>query len=154
MRTDDALAFLKVHHAAVRGLAVKDYAAHVIDDWAPIPIRKADVQRFLENLDSEIRLVAERDGAIVGVGALVLGSCELRACYVDPAAIRQGVGSAIVSRIECIARDHGLAHLNLDSSVTAEPFYSALGYIVRERDEHIRASGVRMPCVRMHKALT
>jgi putative acetyltransferase len=112
------------------------------------------VQRFLANSDSEIRLVAERDGVIVGVGALVLANGELRACYVAPAAIRQGVGSALVSRIERIARDNGLPDLNLESSVTAEPFYSALGYLVRERGEHIRESGVRMPCVRMHKILT
>ena len=55
--------------------------------------------------------------------------------------------------IEEIARNHGLAFLQLDSSVTAEPFYRALGYEVRERGEHVLSSEQRMACVRMEKRL-
>ena len=79
------------------------------------------------NHDDEIRLVAELDGELVGIGALVLADSELRACYVVPAAARKGVGSALVAEIERIARQHGLTHLELLSSLTAEPFYRALG---------------------------
>ena len=43
---------------------------------------------------------------------------------------RFGVGTAIVREIERIARDHGLTHLNLESSVNAELFYATLGYEV------------------------
>jgi putative acetyltransferase len=153
MRTEDARSFLEVHHAAVRGLAAKDYPQQTIEDWAPIPIVEDDVRHFLANRDNEIRLVAELDGTIVGIGALVLANSELRACYVTPAATRQGVGSALVSKIERIARDNSLSHLQMDSSVTAEPFYAALGYDVRQRGEHILGSGRRMPCVKMHKTL-
>jgi putative acetyltransferase len=153
IRTADARAFLEVHHAAVRGLAAKDYPQQVIDDWAPLPITEDDVRHLLKNPDNELRLVAELDGAIAGIGALVLANSELRACYVAPQAVRQGVGSALVANIERIARENGLTCLCVDSSLTAEPFYRALGYVVRERGEHVRASGMRMPCVRMHKSL-
>jgi putative acetyltransferase len=153
MRTADARAFLEVHHAAVRGLAAKDYPPSVIDDWAPLPITDENVRHFLENPDKEMRLVAELNGAIVGIGALVLASNELRACYVSPDAVRQGVGSALVARIERIAREDGLTSLHVDSSVTAEPFYRALGYGIRERGEHVRRSGLRMLCVKMHKSI-
>lgn len=152
MRTADALAFLEVHHAAVRGLAAKDYPQQVIDDWAPLPITEDDIRYFLKNPDSELRLIAELDGAIAGIGALVLGNSELRACYVVPEAVRHGVGSALVANIERIARENGLTHLHVDSSLTAEPFYCALGYVVRERGEHIRRSGLHMSCVKMHKS--
>jgi putative acetyltransferase len=118
-----------------------------------LPITDENVRQFLENPDKEMRLVAELNGAIVGIGALVLASNELRACYVDPDAVRQGVGSALVARIEQIARDDGLTYLHVDSSVTAEPFYRALGYGVRERGEHVRRSGLRMLCVKMHKSI-
>lgn len=154
MRTEDARAFLEVHHAAVRGLAANDYAQAVIEDWAPIPVTQRNVEKFLANSDGEIRLIAEIDGRIVGIGALVLGNSELRACYVAPEAARIGVGSAIVREIERIARASGLSHLQLDSSVTAEPFYRALGYAVREVSEHTLASGTPMACVKMEKALT
>jgi putative acetyltransferase len=36
MRSEDARAFLDVHHAAVRGIAAKDYPLAVIEAWAPM----------------------------------------------------------------------------------------------------------------------
>ena len=154
MLNDDAAAFLQVHHAAVRGIAAGDYPPEVVEDWAPMPITDQSIARFLANPDGELRLVAETEGRIVGIGALVLARSELRACYVAPQAARSGVGSALVHALERIARDNGLAHLQMDSSVTAEPFYLAHGYTVRGRGEHALSSGRRMACVRMEKVLT
>jgi putative acetyltransferase len=125
MLNSDARACLEVHHAAVRGIAAKDYPTEVVEDWAPMPVTEKSIERFLINSDGELRLVAEIDGRIVGVGALVLANCEFRACYVAPEAARRGVGSALVREIERIARDNGLAYLQVDSSVTAEAFYAA-----------------------------
>ena len=153
MRDGDARSFLEVHHAAVRGIASKDYPQTVIEDWAPLPITEKRVSRFLTNPDNEVRLVAEIEGEIVGIGAFVLEKNELRACYVAPNAFRIGVGSALVREIEEVARRHGLDRLQMDSSVTAEPFYRALGYTVSERGEHVLGSGQRMACVKMEKSL-
>lgn len=153
MRDDDARPFLEVHHAAVRGIAAKDYPQAVIEGWAPLPITEKGIAGILTNPDNETRLVAESDGKVVGIGALVEAKNELRACYVAPDASRKGVGSALVRRIESIARSRGLTFLQLDSSVTAEPFYRALGYEVRARGEHVLGSGQRMTCVKMEKRL-
>ena len=153
MNDDDARSFLAVHRAAVRRIAVKDYPRAIIEDWAPLPITKMTVASFLENPDDEIRLVAETNGEIVGIGALVKARSEFRACYVAPDASRKGVGSAIAREIEKIARNHGLAYLQLDSSVTAERFYMTLDYQVRGRGEHVLGSGQRMACVKMEKRL-
>ena len=153
MQADEARRFLEIHHESVRGLAAKDYPATVIEAWAP-PITDERLQRFLQNRDSEIRLVAELDGTSAGIGAIVVGNSELRACYVLPNAARRGIGSAIVAEIERIAREHGLNHLTLESSVTAEPFYAALGYgIVEKLGEYAIAPGVRMSAVKMRKQL-
>jgi putative acetyltransferase len=151
MRPEDARGFLEVHHAAVRGIAARDYPPAVIEHWAPLPVTDKDIEQFLVNRDGEIRLVAEIDGAIVGVGAIILAKSELRACYVEPGAARKGVGSALVHAIERIACARKLPFLELDSSLTAEPFYTALGYEVRARGEHVLDSGRSMACVRMRK---
>jgi putative acetyltransferase len=153
MRPADARAFLEVHHAAVRGLAAKDYPQAVIEDWAPLPLTDKVVERFLLNPDNEIRLVAEHDGKIVGIGAIVVDKAELRACYVTPEASRKGVGSALVREIERIAQQRGLGFLVLDSSMTAEPFYLAQGYAVLEQGVHILRAGQAMACVKMVKTL-
>jgi putative acetyltransferase len=149
----DARSFLQVHHAAVRGIAARDYPQAIIEDWAPLPITERSIAAFLANPDNEVRLVAEIDGEVVGIGACVLEKNELRACYVAPNASRKGVGSAIVRAIEKIALNNGLASLQMDSSLTAAPFYCALGYAVTERGEHVRHSGQRMACVKMEKSL-
>jgi putative acetyltransferase len=152
MRPADARHFLEIHHAAVRGIAAKDYATSVIEAWAR-PITDEAIERFLANRDREVRLVAETDGTLVGIGAIVVNNSELRACYVAPSAARRGVGSALVAEIEHIAREHRLDHLELESSITAEPFYSALGYQVASRGELFLSPGVPMAAVKMRKRL-
>lgn len=153
MLDKDARTFLEVHHAAVRGIAAKDYSIEVIEDWAPLPVTEKSIEEFLTNRDNEIRLVAEFNGRIVGIGCLVVANGELRACYVLPEAVRKGVGSALVLEIERIARNHGLDYLQMDSSVTAERFYLHHGYAVRHHSEHALRSGRRMACVKMEKTL-
>jgi putative acetyltransferase len=153
MRPDEARRFLEIHHAAVRDIAAKDYPASVVEVWAPLPITDVTIERFLTNRDHEIRLMAEVDGELVGIGVVVLNESELRACYVVPSAVRRGVGSALVGEIERVAREHGLIDLQLESSLTAEPFYAALGYRVEKRGELVLAPGVPMASVKMRKRL-
>jgi putative acetyltransferase len=153
IRDGEARSFLEIQRAAVRGLAAEDYPRSVIEEWAPVPVTDTAVAFFRLNHDEEIRLVAELEGQLAGIGALVLGGSELRACYVTPAAARKGVGSALVAEIERIARQHELTHLELHSSLTAEPFYRALGYVVEDRIEHVLGSGKRMAAVKMRKSL-
>jgi putative acetyltransferase len=154
MRPEDARAFLEVHHAAVRDAAANDYPAEVIDAWAPAQITDEAVAFVRANPEGEIGLIAEIGGRIVGVAALVVTNAELRACYVAPEANRRGVGSALIRKLEHVARERGLAFLELDSSVTAAPFYESLGYEIRELGEHVLANGQRMACVKMRKALS
>jgi putative acetyltransferase len=151
MRSEDARAFLEVHHNAVRRLAADSYPSDVIEAWAPLPISEEHVQFVRANADHEFRLVAESDGEIIGVGCLIAQASELRACYVAPSAARKGVGSAILREIERAACDRGVMTLWADSSLTAEQFYQANGYEVCGRGEHVLNNGVRMACVRMRK---
>jgi putative acetyltransferase len=153
MRQEDALAFLEVHHAAVRDLASKDYSREVIEAWAPMPISHHHVAGVQLNPDGEYRLVAEIDGRVVGIGCIVAQTNELRACYVAPSACRRGVGTALLRQIELAAREQGCTYLEADSSLTAEPFYSSNGYHVRERAEHVLQNGQRMACIKMRKAI-
>jgi putative acetyltransferase len=152
MLADEARAFLEIHTRSVRGLAASHYPPEVIEAWV-VPMTEEYLRGFIKNQDKEIRLVAEVDGSLVGLGCLVVQNAELRACYVAPEAARKGVGSALVREIERLAREHGLDHLHLDASTNAEPFYSALGYEVVERGEHVWPSGQRMEAVMMRKAL-
>jgi putative acetyltransferase len=153
MRPAEARQFLEVHHSAVREIASRDYAAAIIESWAPLPITDEAIEVFLANPGEEIRIVAVSGEEIIGIGALVLSTGELRACYVSPKAVRRGVGTALVLEIERIAKEQGVWHLHLVSSLTAEPFYRSLGYEFLDRSEHILNTGQRMACIRMEKQI-
>lgn len=147
----DAEPFLKVHHAAVRGTAATDYPASVIEAWAPT-IRDAHIEHVRAD-QTGIKIVAEHDGEIVGIGEVAPHAGELRACYVSPLHGRKGIGRVIVTELEAIALRKGASSLWLDSSLTAEAFYQQLGYKVVERGEHRLANGVRMACIKMSRNL-
>jgi putative acetyltransferase len=145
IRPEDARAFLEVHHAAVRGLASKDYSSEVIEAWAPMPISPQHVEGVQSNLEGEYRLVAEIDGRLVGISCIVAQKNELRACYVTP--------SALLREIERAAREQGMTYLEAESSLTAERFYSSSGYLIRERGEHVLWNGQRMASIKMRKTI-
>lgn len=153
MRSEDARIFVEVHRAAVWGTAAKDYPLAVIEAWAPLPITESVVEQVRANPEREYRLVAEVMGRIVGMASLVSENRELRACYVLPDAGRKGVGAALLRAIEHAARQQGAPYLELDSSVTAEPFYRSQCYDVREPGFHTLRGGQRMSCVKMLKTI-
>lgn len=154
MRADEAQRFLLVHHEAVRGIAAKDYAREIVDEWAPMPISPEAVDRVIANPEHEVRIVAEIGGEIAGIAVVVPDRNELRACYVMPKVARRGVGTALVSRLEEIAKLRGVKYLELESSITAEHFYAALGYKTLEHGEHVMSTGGRMACVKMRKKIS
>jgi putative acetyltransferase len=151
MRADESRLFLTLHGRSVRGLATTHYTPAVIDAWT-VPLTDEFVYGFEENADGEIRLIAELDGEPAGLGALVVKTAELRACYVVPEAARRGVGSALVREIERLAIAHGVEQLHLHASLNAEPFYARLGYRVDGRTE-IGLRGQPMAAVLMSKRL-
>ena len=152
MGADEGRLYLDIVNSAIRGLAASHYAPDAIDGWI-VPVSDDTIADLMLNADQEIRLVAELDGSPAGIGALVVGRSELRACYVSPGAARRGCGSALVHELERIARERGVTRLDLAASINAEPFYAAHGYEVRERSEVVLRNGHRMPAVWMTKPL-
>lgn len=108
IRSEDARTVIEVHHAAVRCTAAQDYSADILEQWAPLPVTDEAIRKFIENPDNEVRLLAELDGNIVGMAAIVPSECELRACYVAPQAGGQGIGTALLNELERVARELGL----------------------------------------------
>jgi GNAT superfamily N-acetyltransferase len=108
---------------------------------------------LLDNPDRDIRVVAELDGEVVGIGSLGSKAKEQRACYVSPAGLRKGVGRAIVRELERLARSYGVEQLELIATIHAEPFYARLGYRSGERVQHVTSGGVAMAAIKMSRVL-
>lgn len=151
LRHGEERLFLELHAQSIRGLAAGQYPPEVIDAWCVAPTEE-NLANFVKNPDHEQRLFAEIDGKVVGLAALVIKDSELRACYVLPEAARKGVGTALVREMERLAAAHHLDHLELLSSINAEPFYAALGYQSEGCTEH-NMRGHPMAAVKMSKRL-
>jgi GNAT superfamily N-acetyltransferase len=87
---------------------------------------------------SNVHFVVARDaGSLLGCGAAVLlgeGCAEIKRMFVDPAARRRGVASAILAALEEFARLHGVTRLLLETGPRqpeAIALYRRFGY--RER---------------------
>jgi len=152
--TADAEAIVRTHHEAVWNTARHHYQPDVLEAWAVTLTDDSYEQVRQEIADAEmVVLVAESNSRIAGFGMIVPAGEELRAVYVDPAFGRQGVGTAILHRLEQTARERSVDRLNLSSSINAEAFYGKHGYEVVERATHRLRSGHEMACVRMTKRL-
>ena len=119
--------------------------------------------------------VVEADGAIAGCGgwsrrttlfggdhsagrdaALLDPASEaarVRAMYTDPAFTRRGVGRLILATCEAKAAGEGFGRCEMAATMAGEPLYAACGYQRIEPFEAQTSTGVRVPLVRMGKAL-
>jgi putative acetyltransferase len=135
-RPDDALAILAAHRSAIRQTAPSAYSPAIIDEWAPaviVPERVDTFQRWIERGEELIVVAVDSAGEIIGFGSIVLTNSELRAVYVGAAYGGQGVGRALLARLEDLARKAGLTELRMDASINAVPFYEANGFISLEK---------------------
>ena len=73
-------------------------------------------------------LVAELDGRVAAVGAVLPGKGEVSLNYVDPAARFRGVSKALLAALETELRGQGVIDAELTSTDTARNFYLAAGW--------------------------
>jgi GNAT superfamily N-acetyltransferase len=97
-------------------------------------------------------LAALRDGRLVACCLLTRESpdlVQLRAMAVEPALQGTGVGRALVTFAEGVARERGAGALQLEARQTAIGFYARLGYVA-EGEEYVK---VTLPHRLMRKRL-
>ncbi len=153
---NDADFILRTHYEAVHVTASQVYNQDILDEWAPAftPERIIDHRdRIKQGNEESIFLVAERDGKIIGFGMFEPSTDELSAVYVAPAVGRQGVGTKILHELERAAGGSGVRKIWLKASLNAEQFYLRHHFIREGLGEHRFNSGLKMPCVLMHKYL-
>jgi GNAT superfamily N-acetyltransferase len=123
-------------------------------------------------IDDGTYFVVEADGALAGCGgwsrrATLYGGnqtpgrdsalldpavdpARVRAMYTAPAFARRGVGRLILSLCETAAAAEGFTRLELMSTLSGEPLYTAYGFRPLERLED-STGGAPVPIVRMEK---
>jgi ribosomal protein S18 acetylase RimI-like enzyme len=118
----DADGISQVILAALHSSNARDYPADVIvrvaGNFSPAAV--------LELLRRRVVLVAVQDEVIVATAAL--DGNVVRSVFVNPVLQGQGIGRLLMIEIELRAREAGVTVLSVPSSLTAEPFYTKLGF--------------------------
>jgi N-acetylglutamate synthase-like GNAT family acetyltransferase len=121
-RKDDADEISGVILRSLRETNAKDYTSEIIEriegSFSSLAVRGLIGKRtvFVATTGSRIVGTASLDGSVV------------RTVFVAPDAQSQGVGKLLMAEIEQTARERNIAMLVVPSSVTAETFYSRLGF--------------------------
>ena len=146
---NDAEEICRVQSAAIRQLCASHYSPAEIEAWAgplePNWYRSAIGRREL--------FVAAEGETIIGFAQLNLDTAEVDAIYVHPVAARRGVGSALLRRLEDVARQHHLASLHLAASLSSVPFYESSGFHRKGKTKFPLLPGVEIASLMMEKAL-
>ncbi|NMZ02072.1 GNAT family acetyltransferase [Pseudomonas proteolytica] len=121
-QASDAEGISQVILAALHSSNAGDYPADVIARVAS----NFTPQAVLHLLARRTVLVAIRDQLIVATAAL--DANVVRSVFVNPALQGQGIGRQLMVDIEQRAREAGVTVLSVPSSLTAEPFYTKLGF--------------------------
>jgi GNAT superfamily N-acetyltransferase len=156
--------------------AIQELQRGFLDD-AQIESSKAIMGIDTQLIDDGTYFVVESDGELAGCGgwsrrATLYGgdqtlgrnsalldpavdAARVRAMYTHPAFARRGVGRLILSLCEGAAAAEGFTRLELMSTLSGEPLYTAYGFAPLERiaDATGGASIVPVPCVRMEKPI-
>src|SRR5260370_40043045 len=141
-------------------------------DEAQIECSKAVMGIDAQLVEDGTYFVVESDGEIAGCGgwsrrATLYGGdqapgrdsnpldpavdpARVRAMYTNPAYARRGVGRLILSLCEAAAAAEGFTRLELMSTLSGEPLYTAYGFRPLERLEDV-TGGAAVPLVRLEQ---
>ena len=152
-KPEDAKSILQVHYDAVHHIASKDYSKRILNDWSPSVTDKRIRDYKKKSIKRSVTVVAEMNREVIGFGTVVPKENEIRAVYISPKAKRIGIGTALLRKLEAVARKKGIKELNLESSITAEKFYNKNGYKTLEYRYFTLRTGRKMRSVKMVKKL-
>jgi GNAT superfamily N-acetyltransferase len=90
----------------------------------------------------------------LGLGGQTADRPTVRSVFVDPAAARRGVASAIIRRTERDAVEHCIQTLHLTATLSGVALYEHLGYRAEEATAVCLSNQTRFACVRMAKRVS
>lgn len=104
----------------------QDYTKDELNVWAPTPV---DYERWARRLERTRPVVALEDQTVLGFGELEKDG-HIDCFYIHKDHQRSGIGRDLMNRIEETAKINGCSKLFSEVSITAKPFFLAMGFSV------------------------
>jgi putative acetyltransferase len=150
-RDEDSGTTRAVFERAVRVTAAGDYSAEQVEAWAPSDFSAPDLAAWDAERASARTVVAAEGDQVLGFSDLVDGRL-LDMLYVDPAAGRRGIATALLDHILSLAYDGGASEIETYASLSARPLFERHDFaVIEQRTVHVR--GVSMTNFRMRRPL-
>jgi putative acetyltransferase len=144
----DAEAICCLHVNSIRTVCANDYSSEQIEAWAGAK----RPQHYVDALGrGEVMFIAEVPGAIAGFASMT--SDEIQGLYLNRQFLRRGIGKALLETMEREFVNQGMSKIRLFSTLTAEQFYLAQGFLAQKRTI-ILMNHVELPCIPMTKRLS
>lgn len=145
----DIAALWALRTRAVRISCASHYTQPQIDAWADSPPPAA----YPALLRAGGGVVAMAGEHIAGYAMLDADNWQVDAVFVDPGYAGMGLGKRLLAALEGLARERGMARLQLSASLNAVAFYQSAGFVPLRQEAHAHRSGVQLDSVVMEKRL-
>ncbi|HEY5235948.1 MAG TPA: GNAT family N-acetyltransferase [Rhabdochlamydiaceae bacterium] len=129
----DLEAILELFHDVVHKIGAKYYNTEQVQAWAPSNI---DKEKWLKSLTTNITLVAEDQGEIIGFGDMS-HTGYIDRLYVHKNYQGKGVALALFKKLEEEARKLGIVELTTESSVMAKSIAERQGFEVVQKQNKV-----------------
>lgn len=130
-QAQDAEQVARLFHDTVRAINRQDYSPAQITAWAPEDLH---FRHWAEVCASRFTYVAHAAGVILGFGELEANG-HIDCFYCHKNYQRQGIGHQIYQAIETKALELRLDRLNVEASITAQPFFQQQGFVVLQKQQ-------------------
>jgi putative acetyltransferase len=126
---DDLGPVVALYTETVHRISSRDYTPQQIAVWAP---RDHDWNRWQNRFNGLHTLIAEHAGKMIGFTAFTeQGYVDF--LFVHHEHQRQGIARALLTEVEAQLRARGVRRVTAHASITARPFFEAMGYVVLEQ---------------------
>ena len=152
IKATDKETILSIHKQSVYGICKKCYTEKEMEAWT----NNFTPEMFDKGIKDQnnIGVVAQDLNKVVGYGFFNAVDKELKALYLLPEYIKQGVGKKILLRLEEMAKEKNINKLTLKSTINAVNFYQSFGYKKIKEDKFPINEKIFLDCVSMEKELT
>lgn len=150
IKAEDLGAIVALFKETVHHVNAKDYTSEQLLVWAPHHIHHND-NRWKSLLDN-IAYLVEIDDVIVGFADITIEG-YLDRLFVHKDYQRQGIASQLVRKLESLLLLRGVKKITTEASITAQPFFERMGYLVVKEQNKPRPSGITLTNFLMEKQL-
>ena len=93
------------------------------------------------------------DDTTVATGMVNTENGMIDAIFVEPKYMGLGVAKTIITHLEKLAKESGVAELKLDSTLNAASFYRACGFRGDKISTYVSPKGISLDCIPMTKGI-